>query len=548
MGYINKKIIWIIICVILFLILIPIEGISIKNNFKNQTNVAKEIKNINCFFKGDSLYVGGNGPDNYSKIQYAINNASDGDKIFVYSGIYNERVLINKSIDLIGEDKESTVIDGGGKYYVIHIDANNVSVNNFYINNSGIYGTNAGITIYGEIKNITIDNNIITDNYFGICIGDPYLYKRIYYVHITNNLIQNNEFGIGFYEGYETIILNNTFIDNGIFIIKGSTKDNVVKNNTINGLPLVYLEKQSDIIIQQNVGQIILVNCDNITISAHLLTIKCEIGIELLRCTNCNLTNNNISNKYLGIFSFYSDNNNIQGNHIENVTWGIKLDDSDEHIISYNIVNDSRNSIDLEDSNKNKLSYNTLTNSRMGIDLGHSNNNIIFKNEIYGISDNGINLYYECHRNQILNNTIKNCWDAGIFIFGTGRIWWDSACNKNVISGNIIKNNELGIVLDQSALTKIFFNNIIQNDIGVEIRSAKYNKIFKNNIFDNIEEDAILKNSFSSRFDSNFWNETKRVHIIKGGVYRWDFWAYVYYEIFPLLRFDWHAVNEPYDI
>jgi len=35
---------------------------------------------------GNTLYVGGSGPNNYTKIQDAIDNASNGDTVFVYSG------------------------------------------------------------------------------------------------------------------------------------------------------------------------------------------------------------------------------------------------------------------------------------------------------------------------------------------------------------------------------------------------------------------------------------------------------------------------------
>lgn len=52
---------------------------------------------------GRTLYVGGNGPNNYTKIQDAIDNANDGDTVFVYNGIYYERLFINKTINLIGE-------------------------------------------------------------------------------------------------------------------------------------------------------------------------------------------------------------------------------------------------------------------------------------------------------------------------------------------------------------------------------------------------------------------------------------------------------------
>ena len=68
---------------------------------------------------GNILYVGGDGPNNYTFIQQAINHANDGDTVFVYSGIYYESIIIYSEIHLIGEDKHSTVIDGIGNYYAI---------------------------------------------------------------------------------------------------------------------------------------------------------------------------------------------------------------------------------------------------------------------------------------------------------------------------------------------------------------------------------------------------------------------------------------------
>jgi hypothetical protein len=39
---------------------------------------------------GNTLYVGGDGLGNYSNIQDAIDNAMDGDTVFVYNGTYNQ--------------------------------------------------------------------------------------------------------------------------------------------------------------------------------------------------------------------------------------------------------------------------------------------------------------------------------------------------------------------------------------------------------------------------------------------------------------------------
>jgi pectin methylesterase-like acyl-CoA thioesterase len=60
---------------------------------------------------GKWLYVGGNGPGNYTKIQDAIDNASSGDTVFVYHGTYYEQLRIDIPIRLIGESKNDTIIN-----------------------------------------------------------------------------------------------------------------------------------------------------------------------------------------------------------------------------------------------------------------------------------------------------------------------------------------------------------------------------------------------------------------------------------------------------
>ena len=67
--------------------------------------------------RGDWLYVGGSGPGNYSKIQDAIDNASDGDTVFVFSGLYNEgKIKTGKTISLIGQDRSSTIVNSPDLY------------------------------------------------------------------------------------------------------------------------------------------------------------------------------------------------------------------------------------------------------------------------------------------------------------------------------------------------------------------------------------------------------------------------------------------------
>ncbi|HEB37545.1 MAG TPA: hypothetical protein ENI14_02660, partial [Thermoplasmatales archaeon] len=85
----------------------------------------------------NTLYVGGSGPNNYTRIQDAIDDANDGDTIFVYNGTYYEHhIIIDKKIYLLGENKNSTIINVVGKHQGVQIFCDDVIVKGFTIRNN----------------------------------------------------------------------------------------------------------------------------------------------------------------------------------------------------------------------------------------------------------------------------------------------------------------------------------------------------------------------------------------------------------------------------
>ena len=62
-----------------------------------------------------TVTVDDDGGQDFKNIQDAIDFADEGDIVFVYSGTYYENVIINKSINLEGEDMDTTIIDGEKK-------------------------------------------------------------------------------------------------------------------------------------------------------------------------------------------------------------------------------------------------------------------------------------------------------------------------------------------------------------------------------------------------------------------------------------------------
>ena len=44
-------------------------------------------------------------------IQEAINTASPGDTLIIHEGTYNEKLVVNKSLTIMGVDKEEVILD-----------------------------------------------------------------------------------------------------------------------------------------------------------------------------------------------------------------------------------------------------------------------------------------------------------------------------------------------------------------------------------------------------------------------------------------------------
>lgn len=178
---------------------------------------------------GNILYVGGSGPNNYTTIQSAIDDAFGGDTVFVYddSSPYIENLLIEKQISLIGEDKYTTIIDGDTVEDVIFVNSSRVTIDSFTIKNGGSH--NDGIKIIENNNFNTISNNIICNNSNAIQVDGSSFIK------IDNNLIFSNEGGIHLWWGSNNNqVSNNTIYDNVRGIMATFSNGNIITHNVVN--------------------------------------------------------------------------------------------------------------------------------------------------------------------------------------------------------------------------------------------------------------------------------------------------------------------------
>jgi len=141
---------------------------------------------------GNILYVGGNGPGNYTTIQDAVDAASEGDTIFVYSGTYYESLQIDKTVTLTGEDKNNTVIDGGSSGNVVDVTADSVNINGFTVRNGDVW--DAGIYVYDSRDSCIFDCIVSSNNGSGIALDSTK------HALVSNCIISSNQhFGVVIY-------------------------------------------------------------------------------------------------------------------------------------------------------------------------------------------------------------------------------------------------------------------------------------------------------------------------------------------------------------
>ena len=271
----------------------PIKDFNFTNNnfkIRNYNKISKQKISYND--AEDILYVGGSGPGNFSLIQNAIDNASDGDLVFVYNGSYNELLFINKSITLLGENRNETKIIGN--YNELHVDyedviitisADTVKISGFTITSKGGYYGDYILRACSGISLINYDNCIIEDN----------------------NLKNLGSYGIRV-----QLSNNNTIFGNTIFNVLNKKGCSIFIDRSNNS----YIE--SNTLFLSTICCVWLSRCTNVNIRNNILADSYYCGI-ILETSDCiNISRNNFSgNKHTGLLIRNSNNNTIKYNNFK---------------------------------------------------------------------------------------------------------------------------------------------------------------------------------------------------------------------------------------
>ncbi len=261
--------------------------------------MAQDMKEPHLLSSGTWLYVGGGGPGNYTKIQDALDNASNGDTVFVYDELspYVEYLTIRQSITLRGEARDTTIINGiVGWRSMLRIIAQHVIVQGFSFIQHGADG------VFIQSDNVTITGNLIA--HIGWAAIDVEDATRI---NISDNIISDAEFGVFFYNSAYT------YEDNII-------AHNIIRNISENG---IYLSGESNIIHNNDIAQInevgmLLHEMSFSNISSNTVT-SCTDGIQLMNSYQNTLYRNNLAgNRQFGLLVIDPSGDTVLENNFMN--------------------------------------------------------------------------------------------------------------------------------------------------------------------------------------------------------------------------------------
>lgn len=331
-----------------------------------------------------------------------------------------------------------------------------------------------------------------------------------------------------------------------------STADNITYTllNNVNGSVLI---ERSGMVINGNnctIQTYGLTNVDNVTIVNTI--VMDGGGVWLDSSSHIVLCGNVIAQNGIGIELQLSSNNNISGNIIAlNDEYGILMENSSGNVISNNYIGGmetpqgsafcqygietrfcsnntiTQNNITLcnrairfesystlgEDASNNNITENNIQPLEWGLWFDRSSNNTIMRNNITGVGSRGL-LMSESTGIYLIRSFFNTIAQNEITSLSEG-VKLDDFSSVNTLTQNDVKNNDDGIVISESTLDVVTYNNIENNSqAGIRVQYGEegyVNSIYHNSFVDNgiqAVTGSFLNNTWDDGYASggNYWS------------------------------------------
>jgi parallel beta-helix repeat protein len=368
---------------------------------------------------------------NYTSIQSAIDAVEtlDGQTILVDSRTYYEHVTVSKSLFLVGESRNTTIIDGSGTGPVVELAANNVSIANFTVRNGGNLWSPQYTGIRGNgLSNVLIENNTVTNVSNGIIFHDMHnssmshnfaqecgvmglhfdsssdckmanntvadslqgiVVEKAVGNFIESNELKNDNLSINFYESADNLVEENSFMNSSVGILFDACNgsNNLRANNMTGNICNLIVWGSSIEAFLQNIDASNTV--DNkavyyITCSNNLLLnpSNCpNIGyLALVNCTNVTVKNIDPSDDEDGMLIAQSTNCSLVNVTLANARANITLGGfSSQPVIHGGLT--------FFNSDNNLMMDSTIMNTSVGVCLYQSSGNLFYHNSLVDIDE-----------------------------------------------------------------------------------------------------------------------------------------------------------------
>ncbi len=324
---------------------------------------------MNAEAQAITVTPGGNIPT----LSKAIEMADSNDVIRLQEGRYIERdIVINKPLTIEGEG--AAIIDAEGKGFALIVRADNVTIRNIEIRNTGksFMDDNAGI-LYEEVKGGLIENVRLRDNYFGIYLSQT-----------SDTIIRNN-----------IVTASNereTQSGNGIHL--WYSKNITIEGNTVRGhRDGIYFEFVEDITITDNLSE------QNLRYGQHFMF-----------SDRCKFTKNTYRDNGAGVAVMYTDQVTMTENIFEDnwgsAAYGLLMKEIRESDVYNNTFRNNSTALYMESSSRNRIKNNEFKDNGWALKImANSMDNQIVRN-------NFIENSFEVATNSRQNFNIfnKNYW------------------------------------------------------------------------------------------------------------------------------------------
>jgi parallel beta-helix repeat protein len=406
--------------------------------------------------QGKVLHVGGSGPGNYTRIQDAVNDSSDGDTVYVYddSSPYHEHLVVQHSVTLLGENETTTEINGSGldtALDTVNITGTHVTLSGFRITSNHGYYYQAAVKVtgaYAIISNCTVSRN----GWVGI-----YLYGSGH-CQLRDCTLSGNLVAVYLVGSRSNTIRNCTCSDNSDAITLYDSSDNNQLINctcTNNGFDNIH--------IQQSSGN-------------HLIDCVCENGydgISLAYAPGTSMHRNTMTNNYanFGIGSpdvadfdcEIDTSNTINGKPMYYLLAQQDLHFDETMDIGFlGLVGCSNISV-------RNLEFTNNFEGMLLVDTTHSLiENCSFRN------NDGHGMYLiSCSNDTVRSCVFQNSFFDGVFLYTASRNTLENCSYAGCIDG---------VSLDSSHANTIKGQTVNQCSVGISLDSSKGNTLKENNM------------------------------------------------------------------